>query len=162
MNENRGVWLAVGLAMISLAAGGWATAALASKKSSEYHLANSVLGIIGGLGVVILVSVVILVLKANWLKRNLLRYKVKYAVLQMKSYQVSPGDDALGQEILDEVNELSDEVRQYLGRKSFNALVHFSIDSELSEATFLEGTFPIGRARTEIKIRLKRLAEMTT
>jgi hypothetical protein len=148
--------------MISLAAGGWATAALASKKQSEYQLANSVLGIIGIVGVVLVVSVVILICRANILKRKLVNYKHKYTVLQRKSFEIALDDAEAGEELLKQVESLSSEIRKYLYRRSRDTLLHFSIDSEYMEVALMEGTFPIGRARSEIQLRLKRLTELTS
>lgn len=162
VNENRGVWLAVGLAMISLAAGGWATAALASGRSREHWLAVLVLNAIGFLGLFILVVTIVHIWRANVLKKVLVGYKHDYVVLQRRSCGISSEDIEAGQQLLDEVISLSFEIRQYLATRSVGSLLHFAIDSEHTELTLMEGTYPIGLARTEIHLRLKRLTEMTS
>ncbi|MHB1210416.1 MAG: hypothetical protein ACYC1I_12035 [Acidimicrobiales bacterium] len=139
-----------------------ATAALASKKHSEYRLAYSVLGIIGILGVILFVSVLTLIWRANSFKKKLVHYKHLFTVLQRKSFEIALNDAEAADELLKEVKKLSSEIRKYLHRRSPDALLHFSIDSEYTEVALMEGTFPIGQARTEIQLRLKRLTELTS
>ena len=148
--------------MMSLAASGWATAALASKRTSEYRLATSVLGAIGILGFTLFVSVFLLVLRANSLKRKLVHFKHQYTQLQRESFEISQNDVEAIDGLLKKVQYLSSEVRRYLARRSNDTLLHFSIDSEYEDVAYIEGTFPIGRARTEISLRLKRLTELTS
>jgi len=148
--------------MISLAASGWATAALASKRQSEYRLAYAVLGVIGIVGAILFISVVILIWRANSLKRKLVNYKHDYTTLQRRSFEIAQDDTKAGQELWDQVQSLSSEIRRYLYRRSHDTLLHFSIDSELTEVAFMEGTYPIGKARTEIQLRIKRITELTS
>src|SRR5664280_704232 len=82
-------------------------------KPATFHLRLTngsipcVLGVIGIVGAILFISVVILIWRANSLKRKLVNYKHDYTTLQRRSFEIAQDDTKAGQELWDQVQSLS-------------------------------------------------------
>ena len=161
MNESRGIWLAVSVAMISISAGGWATESPAKTASSGASWASITLLVIAAMGISILIIVLLRTLSAHHFRRKLSGFIDNYVQLQQRTFEVENDDQDAFREILEQVRALGENVKIYLFHHKYPAHVLFAIDTGRTEADYINGTFPEGLVKTEIQIRLTRLTEIT-